>query len=104
MNIAYRERNKIDRGLFAPNVTTYATPKSVYGSIDSMMTAAALVYGLAASWPSARRMSRDARRIRTQISVVHATLRASPTEEYESATCDETLPEKNPWAFGLLEK
>ena len=52
---------------------------------------------------SARRSARDAAKMRAQMRDVHATLSASPTEEYESATRAE-VPAKKPREAGMLEK
>ncbi len=50
--MTYTESQKIEVGWFAPSVTMYASPKSVYGSIDSMMRVTTPVYAWEAVCPS----------------------------------------------------
>ena len=70
-----------------PSVATYAMPKSVYGSMDSMMSDAAPVYVLATSRPSVCSIRFATQRMRVQMSVEHVKLSPMTSEEYESAIC-----------------
>ena len=98
VNMTYNESHKMDDGCSIPSVIKNATPKSVYGSADSTISATAPVYLLETCSPSSTPISRAWCRRRRQMSEETVMLSAMTTQEYASAKC--LLVPKKKFAFG----
>ena len=98
VNMTYSESHKMDDGCSMPSVIKNATPKSVYGSADSTISATAPVYLLETCSPSSTPISRAWCRRRRQMSEETVMLSAMTTQEYASAKC--LLVPKKKFAFG----
>ena len=93
----------MDTGLFAPSVATYATPNSVYGSMDSTVRVTAPMNATAAPPPTpAALIFRLVHKMRPQMSVVQRAFVAITVLEYARATLG-AIPTKKS-ALGLPEK
>lgn len=85
---------RIDTSLATPAEMTYAIPARVYGSADSIMTAAALVNVCAPSAPRAARMPLACDRMRTHIRMVTMKFKPMVVEKYAIPTCSATPAKK----------